>query len=327
MNYFLIKCWGENMKNYVNSNFLKRALAGSIAFGLTISSAGCDKKADCYKPERHIHKYVENVAPGITIEAWFESENINLGNFKRTEESMNITYKGGLFFNELIDYSFIYYFLAETNWKYLYYLMSSKHDYLEFFWENDYVTYTEDDDGNKIPEHHHDEGWSKNPKHSYNNGLVRVVHHRFYAHEIIFRNGEYIKIRSPYVDDIREVLDNYHYVDKDCYTKVLSNNYKRKVNELPKLTVNDFPRFNGPKLEYKDYHLPNIGVNNENSLLEEQYEIKPFPDQHTLSPAKKNHTLNAAFSQPSFFYILSKRSNLNVYNTTIACKTLKRKYH
>ncbi len=314
-----------NIKITKDTSFLKKVLAGGLALVLGFSEVGCGEKAVCYKPERHVHLYVKNI-DGYTVTAWFESEDIHIADYCRTDESMDINYEDARFFKKSR-----FSFLAEDNWDYLYHLMASYSDYLEFYWERSYYTWTEDEDGNKVMEYHHEDDWTTNPSNSDNTGLVRVVHHRYRAREFFLENGNYRIGKSPYVDDIREVLSDYRYVsDTDFCTKVYSQNYKRSPKELPKLTVNDFPRFEGPRLDCKDYYLPNAEVDYQWSIPKKEDRIIPdSSSEHTLSPANNSHSFNTGFCNSNFFDSLTRKSNFNHYNTHVAEKTLtlKRKYH
>lgn len=302
----------------MNINFnknLKKWLAYGLTFSIVLSGGGCGKKSDCHKPERHVHKYVNNLDNGDTLTAYFDSEKLKFHGFTWTEDSIDMTQVDSKFYKVLTDNLL---FDAETNWDYLYHKMASNHDYLEFFWEYDeIVNYTtEDEDGNV--HHHtkteHHEGWSTNPRHSHNTGIVRVCHHRYVAFKIVEENGKFKKKKSYKADDIRDVSYEYPYVSEDCVVVVCSKNYRRRAHELPYLTVYDFDQFTAPRLDCKDYR-----------NKKEDEIILSSSSEHVLSPSNNSHSFNTGFYNS--FDSLTRKSNLNHYNTIVAGKTLKKKYH
>lgn len=143
-------------------------------------------------------------------------------------------------------------FEGTNNWDYLYNLMASQKDYLKFYYEYTTTeTYTTtDSDGNQTTHtrtEHHD-GWHTNPYDSDNTGKTRLYHHKFYGYRVIYESDKFKLERSPYVDDIREIINEYPYFSENCVIEVYETFYFNKY-ELRYLSPEDFDVFDGPDLE------------------------------------------------------------------------------
>ena len=69
----------------------------------------------------------------------------------------------------------------------------------------------------------------------------------------VYKNGKWINERSPFVDDIRDIIDEYPYFELDCY-KVVHKDYKFKKKELANLKVSDVSEFKKPDLDNSELY-------------------------------------------------------------------------
>ena len=226
----------------------------AIPFMLT----GCFD-SNCKKSEPHVHKYIGTISRGYkgedkdhTIINYFDSENGSKYreewlaeerssvyyypfdvSYRWQEDCFEITKDDEEFYRVKGDL-----FDGRENWDFLYSVMARMKDYLEFYY---YHT-----DGESTWE-----GWTTDAKDSRNTGEVRVRHMRYLGYKIEYQNGEYVKVRSPLVDDFRDIIDEYPYFDIDCY-KAVYKNYKFKKNELTKIKLEDINEFRSPDLSNKE---------------------------------------------------------------------------
>ena len=216
-----------------------------VASSITLS--GCGSTPSCgITNNRHVHLYTKDINDDITISKYKDSEQeVDLNGYTWNQDYIEITKQDEEFYKSLNNNSL---FNGMENFDYLYYEMSCNHDYLEYYYEYETIeTYTTTDDKGNVTIHTrtvtHD-GWTKNPNYSDNTGKVRLCHHKYRAYKINYSNG-YINIeRSPYVDDIRDVLQDYPYVKEDNST-VEYTNYKYTKSEAKALNVEDFYDVNG----------------------------------------------------------------------------------
>mgnify|MGYP007069843889 CR=1 FL=1 len=216
----------------------------------------CGKKSDCTLPTRHVHLYTKEITSDITISKYSDSEYEKNSGYSWQDEYLEIT-KIDEELYQLLDRNGL--FNGLDNWNYLYYEMSNNHDYLKFYYEYDTIeTYTTTDEKGHTETHtrtvHHD-GWHTNPNDSDNTGKTRLYHHKYYAYRVIYENGEFKLDRSPYVDDIREVLSEYPYVPENGSHEVYEQ-FKFNRSELKYLTPEQFTTFNHPDLSNTT---PNLG--------------------------------------------------------------------
>lgn len=228
--------------------------------------SGCGKKSECDLPNRHVHLYKGIVNDDIEIKGYFDDEVLEKG-YKSLlawqPDYMEITGKDAEFYEEVTDRHL---FVGLENWDYLYYEMSHNRDYLEFYYEY-YTTetYTTTDSDGHTTTHtrqvHHD-GWHTNPNDSDNTGYTRLNHYRYYGYRVLYKNGEFVLDRSPSVDDVREILDEYPYVLLDKYPtlaedgSVLERKYFRYSRyQLPSLRPAQFNCFEHPDLTNKTPYL------------------------------------------------------------------------
>ena len=211
---------------------------------------GCSKKSECELPSRHVHLYTKNTSRG-RIEKYLDSENVTYGDYNWNKDYIEITKDDEEFYKVKGES-----FEGVNNWDYLFNTMAANnYDYLEFYYHYTTTsTYTTTDGKGHTTTHtqtHHHSGWSKDPTHRGVNGEVRLNHHRFYGYKIIYKNGKYIKERSPLVDDIRDIIDEYPYYNDDC-VEIIYKEYGFNKSELTRLKAEDFHYFNKPDLSKKE---------------------------------------------------------------------------
>ncbi len=215
--------------------------------------------SDCKIDEYHVHKYIGSIRRGYkgddknhTIINYFDSEGLTKYkeewleeermsdryypfelSYRWQEDSIEITKDDLEFYKVKGDL-----FDGKENWDFLYSVMARMKDYLEFYY---YRT-----DGESTWE-----GWITDPRYSDNTGDVRVRHMRYFGYKIEYKDGKYVKKRSPLVDDIRDIIDEYPYFDIECY-KAVYKEYKFKEKDLPKIKLEDINEFRSPDLSNKE---------------------------------------------------------------------------
>ncbi len=212
--------------------------------------AGCSDKVECTITNRHVHRYHKNITNNISIDTYLDKEVEDTSGYYRTDDYIEMTKQDETVF-KLIESKKL--FLAQDYYDYLYYLMSTKNDYLKFYYEyyteECYITTNDDGETETHWERKRHDGWTSNPNNSDNTGETRLYHHRYYAYRIVLKDGTYTLEKSPNVDDIREVLDEYPYVSEDnCFTTVHETFYYSR-HDLPDLDANDFNVFQRPNLD------------------------------------------------------------------------------
>ena len=234
----------------MNKTTKSKLLAYLLTCGIMLS--GCGKKSDCEIPTRHVHRYTKDFGNEIVIENYFDSEDLSHRGYKWNSDYIEINkYDEELY--KVLNHKSL--FDGVSNWRYLYNYMASSHDYLMFYYE--YTTTEErtttDSKGNTKTETvtvHHD-GWHDDPNDYDNTGDVRLYHHRFYGYRVVYNNGSFRLERSPYVDDIREIIYDYPYFCEECDHEVYEE-FKFRRRELKNLRPEDFDVFNQPDLANPD---------------------------------------------------------------------------
>ena len=209
---------------------------------------GCGKKMECDKPNRHAHLYTKKITNNITLTTYYDSEYETISGFKWNPETMELNKVDEKMYAKLNSKDL---FVAEKNWDYLYARMAGAHDWLEFYYEYyTYETHTYTDSDGKThteTERVRHDGWHTDPRDSDNTGDVRLFHNRFYAWRAIYKDGDFTLQRSPLVDDIRQVLEDYPYAGEKC-SETVYKAFRFNTWDLPKLKVSDFTTFNHPDL-------------------------------------------------------------------------------
>lgn len=219
---------------------------------LLISSmllTGCGKKSDCNLPTRHVHVYYKNITGTVTIYTYYDDEHLERNGYTWQPEMLEITKTDEDMYKLLNSKNL---FDGYNNFNYLYYEMANNHDYLKFYYEYETTeTYTTTDSKGNVEVHtrtvHHD-GWHTNPNDSDNTGKTRVYHHKYYGYRVLYQDGKFVLDRSPLVDDVREILEEYPYVCEKGYEEVYET-FKFSRSELPYLSPDDFTCFDHPNLD------------------------------------------------------------------------------
>jgi hypothetical protein len=210
---------------------------------------GCAERSKCDLKTNHVHLYTKT-KNNATISTYLKSENMKYDDYDWTEDCIEITREDEPFYQAKGKL-----FEGVQNWDYLYNVMASKKDYLEFYYSYSTtgVTVSIDSKGHtktKLKTVHHS-GWDTDPTHRGVTGETRLCHHRFYGYRIVLENGKYRLYKSQPVDDIRDIIGKYPYYSEDC-VEIITKDYEFKEEELPKLKVSDFDYFKGPNLEDKE---------------------------------------------------------------------------
>ena len=215
----------------------------TIPFILT----GCSDREKCDIDGLHVHKYVGTSNRG-TVTNYYNSEDKYIGyhyedgsykafHYERTDEYIPITKEDESFYKTMYEQAL---FNGKDNWDYLFNIMKAKKDYLEYEYEYS------NEDGTFYD-------WHRDKNHYWNTGKVRVNHYRFCGHRLTYKNGKWVNERSPFVDDIRDIIDEYPYFELDCY-KVVHKDYKFKKKELANLKVSDVSEFKKPDLDNSELY-------------------------------------------------------------------------
>ena len=234
---------------------------GALVLSLSLFLSGCAEKATCLLPFKHVHKYVKEDEKGNSIVRYIESEKDDDDGYKRLDEYIEISKEDEEIY-KLLDKKNL--FVGKDNWDYLYNLMSDNQDYLEYYYimDNTQIYNGKDIYGRTIKKKmkHHYEGWHTIPDIIYNTGDVRVCHHKYFGYAIERKNGKLELVKSPLVDDIREIIDDFPFYGTDC-CEIVYENYTISKDILNAVSVNDFTtNFGYPNLENKSMHTGKMRV-------------------------------------------------------------------
>ena len=232
----------------MNNKTKAQILSGLLASTMFLSA--CGKKSECEIPSRHVHRYTKQVTSEISLEEYIDSEKLEHHGFNWNPDYIEINKHDEELYKVLNNKLL---FSGVNNWDYLYNTMvNNNEDYLMFYYEY-YTTeiYSTTDANGNISTYtqtvRHD-GWHSNPHDSDNTGDVRLYHHQFFGYRVISINGNYVLEKSPLVDDIRDVIEEYPYFSQDCVEEVYAS-YKFSRYELGSLKPEDFNDFEHPNLE------------------------------------------------------------------------------
>lgn len=220
----------------------------ALALVATMLLSGCGEKSSCEVPTRHVHRYTKEISSDITLEAYFDQEYLTFSGYNWNDDYIEINKMDEEFYKLITGNKL---FEGPTNWDYLFNVMANQHDYLKFYYEY-YTTETKittDSEGNETVEEvqvHHD-GWTENPYNSDNTGKTRLYHHKFYGYKVVYKNGRFSLEKSPLVDDIREIIDEYPYFSESCVSEVFET-FKFSRYELGDLRPEDFNVYSHPDL-------------------------------------------------------------------------------
>lgn len=191
----------------------------------------------------HVHLYTKDIE-NITIQKWLHKENNTLFYVKH-DNFLPVTTFDLEVYDKLDDYDL---FEGLENIDYIHYQIRNNRDYMKFYYHYE-ETYTEkDEDGNPKTVTETYEGWSTNPRHRGVTGKTKVYHRRYYAYKLVQRDGKLALEKSPIVDDIRTILNEYPYVSETTNQEV-SETFHFSSLELPYLNLEDFDPFYTPTVE------------------------------------------------------------------------------
>lgn len=228
-------------------------IAGILSLSLTISGLVLQKKdKKCeITSGYHTHLYEKSINDSFTIKKYLDSEKEKSHGFHKTNEYILATTEDLNVYDLLSNY-----IDARDNIDYINYQIANNRDYLEYYYyytETKIVTHTyTDEDGNtevtyetKTETH---SGWSSNPRHEGVTGEVRVCHYVYRMSKLLKDNNQMCIRHSEYVDDPRELLDEYPYMTTDN-TGIVTTEFKFNKHELPYLNIEDFDPYYTPSVE------------------------------------------------------------------------------
>lgn len=218
-----------------------------------------EKKCDIYDGY-HVHCYTYNINDNVCINRYVNSEKDSLWNlstyYNKTDKYIPATTEDLKIYNLLSKKEL---FDGRDNIDYINYQIENNKDYLEFYYyytttRTVYHTKTHiDSEGHthteSIPEVVTDvhSGWSEDSYHRGVTGKTRVVHKKYFAYKVI-NDDELSLEKSELVDDIREIINEYPYINVNCSENVYEV-FRFKTRELPYLNIDDFNPFYTPTVE------------------------------------------------------------------------------
>ena len=218
-------------KPTVRKTYLKILALLSCPFILS----GCSNQSECTETSDHAHRYV-NPNTGIELHIG-NSEYLTYNGYIWQEDFYTLNEDDVAFYKEKNDL-----FYGPKNWDYLYNVMASKKDRIEYRYRYD--------DGFDYAYR-----WiESNQENKHYTGDVRVYHYRFCGHRIVLKDGKWIDERSPFVDDIREIINDYPYFEIDCYKRV-HKDYKVDKKKLANLKIEDINEFKQPDYANKELNI------------------------------------------------------------------------
>lgn len=189
--------------------------------------------SDCEIKEAHLHKYVKN---GFV--RYFPKEKLYYRGYEWTDEIRPIDYENGELTKFELKHGLI---RMSDNYEYLRKQHAINKDFIEYEYEyeEEFTTYIIVGSGKNeimIPQYHtrtcYD--WTKNPNHSNLTGEYRIGHYMYEAYKIEGKddknfnyNKRGILVKSPKVDDIMTLKDEYEYI-KENYTSIHYTYYEKE---------------------------------------------------------------------------------------------------
>ncbi len=224
----------------------------SISFLLT----GCAKieESKCPIKDPHLHLYKAKTPYG-TVETYMASENITNGKYNWQENTLIVNKPTDIDFytakGELFD--------GHENWDYLFNFMKSHQDYMRYHYirKSKSLNTTYDHLSGKyamVTAENLVGDWTTNPNTKGLDGTIQICHYRYYGYKIELKDGKYEKIRSPLVDDIREIIDEYPYFETEPF-QVVTKDYNLINDIMANLKIEDYDPFTGPDLTTDDINI------------------------------------------------------------------------
>lgn len=219
-------------------------LSYALSIGLIIGGlVSPSKKEQCEITNTyHVHKFTKTVG-NVSIEKWLERESNT--SYKKKEDFLPATSFDIQAYNTLASN---YLFDGKDNLDFINYQIATNKDYMEFYYYYETEHYEEDKDGKKVKKTEIHNGWTKNPWHEGVTGKTKVIHTRYYAYSLVYRNGQLELEKSKSVDDVREILDEYPYISESTNHEVSQTFYFYSF-ELPYLELEEIDPFYTPTVE------------------------------------------------------------------------------
>ena len=243
------------MKNNRKAKLFAYLMTGSLLL------SGCAERVNCSVSSKHVHKYVKETDNGESIVRYIESEKENIDDYIRYDDYIEITNDDEQIYKLLNNHKL---FFGKDNWEYLYNMMSNNSDYVEYHYDYPSVQQYKDKDiyGRTVIKKRRvrHEGWHTNPNFVYNTGEVRICHHKYFGYNIEYSNGKFRLHRSPLVDDVREIINEYPYFCEGCI-EIVYEEFIANKDELNSLTANDFTtNFSYPNLDNRSVYTAKMRI-------------------------------------------------------------------
>ena len=238
----------------MNNKTLKRILPTMLITTLLLTACNKNKEV-CNNHDPHLHLYQKEAAYSTTLNAYYNSEEDEYLGFTKTDDTKPMDEYDQAFYAAIGDTPL---FEGIYHWNYLYSLMYRHQDYIRF--ENKSYENVEievyDKEGNRGTKHVLIPTTTYKEKHYApdNTGVVRIYHHLFYGYKVEEIDGQLQLIKSPLVDDIREILEEYPYYTENCF-EVVTKDIEFTPSTLGFLSADSFTCFNHPDLENKSMYL------------------------------------------------------------------------
>ncbi len=235
------------MKEKISVRSVYKKILALLAAPIILT--GCGKQEDCDIKAKHVHKFIQDTEKGRIV-TLIDSHESNYHNFHWTNGYVEIK----------DDYDNFYktkdtLFRGDENWDYLYNLMSDNKDYIEYHY--DYhkrrVVTTSSAQTLTYPVQQRHAGWTTDSTHEGLDGKVKLHHYQYYGYKIYYKDGKYIKEKSPLVDDIRDIINEYPYFSIDCF-EIIEKEYEFDKDNVSKVTINDINEYQTPDLNNKEIH-------------------------------------------------------------------------
>lgn len=228
----------------MNKKFKPAAVLAASALVLSACAS------DCKKNEEHLHKYVKEMENGITVERYIESEDLQKDGYNWTDNTIEISKEDAEIYKVINKKKL---FLGTDNEEYLYNLMETNKDYLEYYYSDMITQSSLEADGTISTYTYVDEGWTQNKTARDSSGKVRLNHYKYYGYKVVEKDGKYVLEQSPYVDDIKDIIEDYPYFKENC-TQVVHKDMILTQEEIETKTAADFNYFPQPDLSTYELH-------------------------------------------------------------------------
>ena len=220
----------------------------------TLLLTGCSKEQKCSNHDPHLHLY-QKESYGTVLSTYLNSEVDELNGYTKTTDTLPMDDYDKAFYAAIGDkalFEGVYY------WNYLYNLMVRHQDYIRF--ENIQYENVEievyDKDGNRGTKHVlvPTKTYKEKPGAAGNTGVVRIYHYQYYGYKVEEIDGRLQLVKSPLVDDIREILSEYPYYTDTCY-ELQTKDIEFTPATLAFLSADSFTVFNHPDLTNTSMYL------------------------------------------------------------------------